>query len=130
MIQVVNSSSARFRFEGGEDMWQCVKCGEKVEDNFTECWNCRADRDGVLPEEGDLSAHENIAAENRVLAPEKPGSINCLRCNSTLAYNGTMQFKHSPLWWTGELRFMAEHLEMYVCLRCGHVEFLVPNSLG
>ena len=108
-------------------MWLCMKCGEEVDDNFTECWNCRADKDGVLPEY--LSVHEDIAAENRALAPEKPKSITCLRCGDNLKYEGTIRFSHSPMWFTGELKFMDKHLDMHVCLRCGHVEFLISNSV-
>jgi rubrerythrin len=26
--------------------WKCPKCGEEVEDQFDECWNCGADRPG------------------------------------------------------------------------------------
>jgi hypothetical protein len=28
-------------------MWQCVKCREKVEDDFAVCWNCGTSRDGT-----------------------------------------------------------------------------------
>ena len=28
-------------------MWQCVKCGEQVEEDFEGCWNCGTTRDGV-----------------------------------------------------------------------------------
>jgi hypothetical protein len=112
-------------------MWTCVNCGESVEDNFTQCWNCLTDKDGLLPE-GDHSIHETLAAENRAIAPERPGSIDCLRCGNTLEYTGTMRFSHSPAWVTGEIRFIEVHrdLEMYVCGRCGHVEFLAPNFVG
>ncbi|HEX8494312.1 MAG TPA: hypothetical protein VF658_15795 [Pyrinomonadaceae bacterium] len=109
-------------------MWRCLKCGEEVDDNFTECWNCRADKNGNLPE-GYLSIHENIAAENRAIAPERPRSITCLRCGDELKYDGTIHFSHSPMWLTGELKVLDKHLEMYVCLRCGHVEFIMPNSV-
>lgn len=27
--------------------WTCAACGEKVEGNFGECWNCGADRPAV-----------------------------------------------------------------------------------
>jgi hypothetical protein len=27
--------------------WKCPKCGEEVEDQFDECWNCGAERPGL-----------------------------------------------------------------------------------
>ncbi len=35
-------------------MWDCANCGEKIEDGFEACWNCRFGKDGVqriIPEE-------------------------------------------------------------------------------
>lgn len=29
-------------------MWKCVKCNEEVDDNFTVCWNCQAEKDTGL----------------------------------------------------------------------------------
>jgi hypothetical protein len=28
-------------------VWQCVKCGQSVEDDFDVCWSCGTSRDGV-----------------------------------------------------------------------------------
>ena len=28
-------------------MWTCIKCGEKHEDTFDDCWNCGTSRDGT-----------------------------------------------------------------------------------
>jgi len=33
-------------------MWICLKCGEKVEDQFESCWRCRAPRAGVPTDAG------------------------------------------------------------------------------
>jgi uncharacterized RDD family membrane protein YckC len=30
-------------------MWRCSHCGEEVDDDFTECWNCSYSRDGKAP---------------------------------------------------------------------------------
>ena len=110
-------------------MWTCVKCEEEVEDNFTECWNCRADRDGVLPDEGELSAHEVVAAENRAATNKQLSSINCLRCDKALEYRGMVRIHHSQSWLMGELigQIFAEDLEMYICPRCGRAEFFAPG---
>ena len=35
-------------------MWDCSNCGEKIEDGFEACWNCRSGKDGaprIIPEE-------------------------------------------------------------------------------
>jgi hypothetical protein len=29
------------------DMWQCNKCGEKIEDQFDSCWKCGTPKAGV-----------------------------------------------------------------------------------
>jgi hypothetical protein len=31
----------------GDGTWRCVACGETIEGQFTECWNCGASRAGV-----------------------------------------------------------------------------------
>ena len=28
--------------------WQCPQCGETIEPQFTQCWQCAAERDSVL----------------------------------------------------------------------------------
>lgn len=111
-------------------MWHCLRCGETAEDNFTECWKCGAGRDGRLPDENELSTHERLAAENSEIAHEMPNSLACLRCSGVVSYKGTIRFDHSPLWLTGELHLMDEHLEMYACPRCGHIEFLAPGFIA
>ena len=30
-------------------MWECINCGETVEDNFEVCWNCQAEKGSVSP---------------------------------------------------------------------------------
>ena len=32
-----------------EKDWQCQKCGEKSEGQFTSCWKCGASREAVMP---------------------------------------------------------------------------------
>ena len=101
-------------------MWQCLKCGETVDDTFTECWNCRADRDGLLPEEDELSAHQAMRAENRMAnVNEQASSINCLRCQRAVEYAGKKHI-HAGFIFEGKLS-----LRMYICPHCGHVEFFV-----
>lgn len=31
-----------------DTMWKCSRCGERVDDNFDECWNCGASREGEM----------------------------------------------------------------------------------
>jgi hypothetical protein len=33
--------------ESAKPTWKCLKCGEEVEDQFDECWNCGAERPGT-----------------------------------------------------------------------------------
>ena len=32
-------------------MWQCLQCNEPVHNNFSRCWNCGADKEGVADPE-------------------------------------------------------------------------------
>jgi len=45
-------------------MWKCLKCNEKVEDQFDVCWNCGCDRSGnsALDQE-EKSALKEIKSE-------------------------------------------------------------------
>ncbi len=111
-------------------MWTCFKCGEQVEDNFTACWNCQAGRDGALPE-NPLPPH--MVEENRaILGNEVQAKHHCLRWRNILEYAGPRRFHMNTNWGAlgelGELFLSKEHLEMFSCPQCGHVEFFVPSA--
>jgi hypothetical protein len=109
-------------------MWKCIRCGEDVEDTFEVCWNCQANRSGVLPA-GHNSSHEDIDDIDRDIANRKFKPMDCLRCRSALEYVGTKKFHRGPnlgaLGDWAELFVGHESLEMYRCSECGHVEFFV-----
>ena len=80
-------------------MWTCQQCNEEIEDQFDSCWKC---------------------AEKSVTKP--PTSLECLRCDSHMNYLGQKSFRE----WGG-LGINREHFDVYVCPRCGHVEFFVAG---
>ncbi len=42
-------------------MWQCVKCSERVDDDFEVCWNCGTSREGV--EDPGFKRAEQVGAQ-------------------------------------------------------------------
>ena len=94
-------------------MWTCPKCGEQVERNFEACWNCEAPR----PEGIDLT-------EKR-----KTISMKCLRCDSEIEFLGTKNFLEGTHLdaWLGDFFLNRERLDVYVCPKCGRVEFFVDR---
>ncbi len=58
-------------------------------------------------------------------------TISCKRCSVTLEYTGRKRFHEGTNWgWLGEIGefFVAkEHFDVYVCPRCGCVEFFVDG---
>ena len=80
-------------------MWQCVKCGEKLEDSFDVCWSCGTSKDGV--EDPDFRKADDVPPEQiseavaeaveRGEEPER-NPIMCPRCRRKLDYVGTKAF--------------------------------------
>ena len=58
-------------------------------------------------------------------------TISCGRCNIIMQYAGTKRFHEGTNWgWLGEIgEFFVkkEHFDVYVCPRCGAVEFFVDG---
>lgn len=55
-------------------MWNCVRCGEKVDDGFEVCWSCGTSVDGVEDPYFDSEADTRIkAADPQPLDPSMPG---------------------------------------------------------
>lgn len=79
-------------------MWTCP-CGEQIEDQFDECWRC-ANPDGV-----------------RV-----PLAIKCPHCKAALKYHGRKRFHTDAV-----LFDYREKYDVYVCSRCGHLEFFLAK---
>jgi len=100
-------------------MWRCSKCGESVDDSFDVCWNCGTTKDG-MPDPAFRQAAD---------APPHP--LSCPRCVQPLQYVGRKRFHEGTNWGVfgelGELFVKREHFDVYVCPRCGRVEFFVDG---
>ena len=98
----------------------CPKCHEEVEDSFEICWNCNYSfpDDKIL----DMTPAEESDDSGR--------SIDCLRCQVRMVYSGKYEFHEGMN--TGifgnlfELFQNREAFDLYVCPKCGKVEFFVP----
>lgn len=112
-------------------MWKCLNCSEEMEDHFDVCWNCEADRKGVLPARSS-SAQDSREKQEKDFLNEKFRSKNCPRCNVVLTYAGRKEFhERKRLGALGDLAelFVAQtNLEMYVCPNCLKVEFFMSDS--
>jgi len=57
--------------------------------------------------------------------------LSCARCNQKLDYVGRKRFHEGANWGVfgelGELFVKREHFDVYVCNRCGRVEFFVDG---
>jgi len=94
-------------------MWTCSKCGEKLQDNFDSCWKCNHTRAG-----------------EPVVAPTQH-PLDCVRCATKMEYVGTKRFHEGTRWGVlgdlGELFVKRESFDVFVCPRCGRVEFFIEG---
>lgn len=95
----------------------CPICHEEVEDSFEICWNCNYS----FPEGAIIELPEG----------EDGGrSLDCLRCHTHMLYSGSYKFHEG--FETGILGSLfeifqnKETFDLYVCPRCGKVEFFSP----
>ena len=51
-------------------MWKCVKCHEKVDNNFEVCWNCGTSREGI--EDPEFRPADQIPADELESDPRSP----------------------------------------------------------
>ena len=135
-------------------MWECLHCGEDVEEVFDVCWNCQANRDGSpseLPDPvRDETEEEELAVLNkRYSDPDEeeqdgeedeevaPGEYNarlrkCLRCRSALKYAGTRELHGGDdSGFIGDPDVMhINHLtlKVYICPACLHVELFATDT--
>ena len=117
--------------------WTCSKCGESVEENFDACWKCGTSWDGVVDPHFKGPAADEIVpvAAPASIAPEAATSgidpITCARCYEQLEYVGRKRFHEGTNWGVlgelGELFVKRQHFDVYVCPRCGRVEFFVDG---
>lgn len=97
----------------------CPHCHEEVEDSFDICWNCNYSfPDGQVVE---FSTQDDDGR-----------SIDCLRCQVKMTYSGKYKFHEGMN--TGmfgnlfEIFQNREAFDLYVCPKCGKVEFFTPLS--
>ena len=108
-------------------MSTCPNCHEEIEDGFEICWNCcySLTENRVIEYERELDTNTEF---------EKPDpntrELFCLRCNVNLYYSGVYRFHEGMrLGFLGdflELFVNRESFEIYICPKCGKVEFFVP----
>lgn len=97
----------------------CPNCQAEVEDNFDLCWNCN------------YSFSEQKVVEIAEADPLKK-QLDCLRCHTPMRYIGNYKFHEGTR--TGvfgnlfELFVARQSFDLYVCPRCGKVEFFVPGE--
>lgn len=102
-----------------KSMKKCPHCNAEVEENFDLCWNCNYDfKKGKIAE---------IADENW----DKERNMSCLRCPGTkMQYAGNYKFHEgSRIGALGsfmEIFTNRESFDLYVCPKCGKVEFFSP----
>ena len=100
-------------------MKTCPHCHSEVEDNFDLCWNCNYSFTDLQVVEINEVPHENR-------------EINCLRCHVKMHYSGEYKFHEGTR--TGmfgnlfELLTNREKFELYICPRCGKVEFFTTGN--
>lgn len=102
-------------------MKSCPNCNAELEDNFQLCWNCN------------FSLTENQIVEIQEEKIERK-KINCLRCMVPMHYSGNYKFHEGTrLGLFGNL-FEAfvnrETFDIYLCPKCGKVEFFSPQGQG
>jgi len=98
-------------------MKNCPNCNAELEDNFNLCWNCNYSltEDRVI-DESELDVGTR--------------SVNCLRCDVRMKYSGVYKFHEGAR--TGalgnifEIFVNREQFELYICPKCGKVEFFSP----
>jgi hypothetical protein len=117
--------------DGYKEMWKCLNCAEEVEDHFEVCWNCEANRNGILPVRTSFP-QDSREKEEKDFLNEKFRSKSCLRCDVVLTYAGRKDFhegvKLGALGDLAELFIGQTKLEMYVCPGCLRVEFFMSDS--
>jgi len=100
-------------------MRKCPNCNAELEDNFELCWNCNYS----------LTEKKVIEIKDVVQGGR---DIDCLRCKISLLYSGNFKFHEgSRVGLFGNLFEMflnRESFDIYVCPKCGKVEFYTPQT--
>ena len=102
-------------------MKNCPNCNAEIEDNFELCWNCNYS----------LTEQKVIDIDDLTVKKKK---ADCLRCGVQLVFAGEYKFHEGPkLGIMGNI-FEAfvnrEAFDLYICPKCGKVEFFAPLNNG
>lgn len=129
-------------------MWHCPKCRERLNDDFEVCWSCGTSKDGVEDPDfrkaddpgppSDVGVEESTAIQE--ISEKHAGgrkkaqdpALDCPRCRRRLKFVGTKAFHEGTSWGgffgdLGEFFVNKESFDVYVCQRCGRVEFFVSG---
>ena len=98
-------------------MKTCPNCKAEIEENYDLCWKCN------------YSFSENQVVEIKEIVNGNR-EIDCLRCNTPMVYTGLYKFHEGAMagvWGSFfEIFQNREHFEIYLCPKCGKVEFFAP----
>jgi hypothetical protein len=110
-------------------MWMCGTCQEMLEDTFDACWKCGTSRTG--PEDPVSRPEKTLMEPKSDRATVGAGPLTCARCSRELDYVGRKRFHEGTNWGVlgevGEWFVKRQHFDVYVCPRCGRVEFFVDG---
>lgn len=99
-------------------MKTCPNCQSEIEENFDVCYNCNYS----------ISENKTIIFSD---CNKETREIDCLRCNIPSVYAGEYKFHEGTR--TGlignvfELFVNREKFNLYICPKCGKVEFYSPR---
>ena len=101
-------------------MKNCPNCNSEVEDNFDLCWNCN------------FSFPDNKIVDFEDIELDKTNkNIDCLRCKVRLIYSGNFKFHEGTRLGIFGNIFEAftnrESFDLFICPKCGKVEFYSPE---
>jgi Zn finger protein HypA/HybF involved in hydrogenase expression len=98
-------------------MKQCPNCKEEIEDGFEICWNCNYS----------LTDKKKLEFTDQ---KEDGRQLDCLRCCVPMKFSGIYKFHEgsNPGIFGNlfELMMNRESFDLYVCPKCGKVEFFTP----
>lgn len=100
-------------------MKNCPNCNAEIIEDFQICWNCNYS----------FSEQQIVKFEE-----QQKGSrnVNCIHCNVRLLFSGNYKFHEgSNLGFLGnlfEVLINRESFDIYVCPKCGKVEFYTPQA--
>ena len=98
----------------------CPNCQAEVEGGFESCWNCN------------YSFTEKKITEFKDIETMEHKELNCLRCKTAMLFSGNYKFHEGVrtgfFGAIGEIFVNRESFDLYLCPKCGKVEFFSPNT--